>query len=82
MSSDEAFKKIMKDAVKKTMLKFGAMGVGKLKRDVLSEGFEEGLDTIINGLIEDAFLNKDTPLYERLSETFHSILLGVSLGEV
>lgn len=80
VSSDEAFKKIMKDAVKKTMLKFGAMGVGKLKRDVLSEGFEEGLDTIINGLIEDAFLNKDTPLYERLSETFHSILLGGFLG--
>ena len=80
VSSDEAFKKIMKDAVRKTMLKFGAVGAGKLTRDVVSEGFEEGLDTIINGLIEDAFLNQDTPLFDRLSETFHSILMGGFLG--
>ena len=80
VSSDEAFKKIMKDAVRKTMLKFGATGAGKLSRDAVSEGFEEGLDTIINGLIEDAFLNQDTPLYDRLSETFHSILMGGFLG--
>ncbi len=80
VSSDKTFKKIMKDAVRKTMLKFGAMGAGKLTRDVVSEGFEEGLDTIINGLIEDAFLNKDTPLYDRLSQTFHSIVMGGFLG--
>lgn len=46
----------------------------------LSEGFEEGLDQAIQGRIEDAALDKNSPLAERVNQIFTAFALGGILG--
>lgn len=44
------------------------------------EGFEEALDTAIQGRIEDAALDRNTPLSERVNQIFTAFTLGGILG--
>lgn len=52
---------------------------GVLKGGV-SEGFEESLDTAIQMRIEDAALDKNTPLAERVNQIWSAFALGGILG--
>jgi len=74
--SDGAFKKVLRSHIGgeyknyfSTVLKGG-----------IGEGFEEALDTAIQGRIEDAALDKNTPLSERVNQIFTAFTLGGILG--
>ena len=46
----------------------------------LSEKFEEALDTAVGTALEDAALDRDTPLSEKVAQVFNAGLIGGSLG--
>jgi hypothetical protein len=46
----------------------------------LSEKFEEALDTAVGMALEDAALDRDTPLSEKVAQVFNAGLIGGSLG--
>jgi hypothetical protein len=49
-------------------------------KDGLSEKFEEALDTAVGMALEDAALDRDTPLSEKVAQIFNAGLIGGSLG--
>lgn len=68
----DAAGKAIKSAMKKHA--FGtAKGIGK---NVVDEGIEEGIDEFVNTLITDAALDENTPMLERMQQTFHAVALG------
>jgi hypothetical protein len=54
--------------------------VKAIGRDAGNEAVEEGLDEFVNSFVEDAALDQDTPMFERLGQTFHAAVLGGALG--
>ena len=74
--SDGAFKKVLRTHIGgeyKNYLRTVLKGGG-------GEGFEEAIDTAIQGRIEDAALDKNTPLSERVNQIFTAFTLGGILG--
>ena len=72
----DAAGKAIKSAMKKHA--FGtAKGIGK---NVVDEGIEEGIDEFVNTLITDAALDENTPMLERMQQTFHAVALGGVMG--
>ena len=74
--SDGAFKKVLRTHIGgeyKNYLRTVIKGGG-------GEGFEEALDTAIQGRIEDAALDKNTPISERVNQIFTAFTLGGILG--
>ena len=67
-------------ALKKTMKKYAFGGVKGIAKGVIDEGIEESIDEFVNGLITDAALHEDTPMLERLQQTFHAFALGGMMG--
>lgn len=79
--SEEAIKDVMKTSLKDTFKKYGYASIGKqISKEAYDEGVEEGLDTFINSFVEDAALNKNTPMLERANQTLHSFLVGAAMG--
>ena len=77
---DETFITVMKRALKKVMRKHAIEGPKSLLRSGVDEGFEEGLDEFLNTLITDAYTNQNTPMWDRMKQVGHGILLGAGLG--
>lgn len=67
-------------AIKKTMKKYAFGGAKGLAKNVFDEGIEESIDEFVNGLITDAALHEDTPMLERLQQTWHAFVLGGIMG--
>ena len=67
-------------AIKTTMKKYSFGGVKGLAKSVFDEGIEESIDEFVNGLVTDAALHEDTPMLERLQQTWHAFVLGGIMG--
>jgi len=69
--------KVMNDSIKK----YGAATLGKrIVKNVVDEGFEEGVDELVNSFVEDVALNQDTPILERMKQVWHAAQVGGILG--
>ena len=79
-SSDVAFQKLIKRSVRKVMRKAAAGGGAQFLRGVAGESFEEGLDELLNGVIQDTFTNQNTPFRERIEATLQGAALGAFMG--
>lgn len=79
-SSDVAFQKLIKRSVRKVMRKAAAGGGAQFLRGVAGESFEEGLDELLNGVIQDTFTNQNTPFRERIEAALHGAALGAFMG--
>ncbi|MBV33337.1 MAG: hypothetical protein CMK36_07900 [Porticoccaceae bacterium] len=53
---------------------------GAVGRNFGDEAVEEGLDEFFNSFVEDAALDQDTPMFERLSQSYHAAVLGGIMG--
>lgn len=49
-------------------------------KGALSEGVEEALDTAIQMKLEDAALDRNTPMSEKINQIFHAFVIGGALG--
>ena len=49
-------------------------------KSVAHEGFEEGIDEFVNVLFTDAALHENTPMIERMEQTFRAAALGGVMG--
>jgi len=79
--SDKVFNEVIKKSLKETFKDFGYAGLGKsIAKDTFDEGVEEAADTFVNSFVEDAALNGDTPMLERLSQSFHAFVIGGLMG--
>jgi len=67
-------------SIKKIMKRYAFGGVKGLAKSVFDEGIEEGIDEFVNGLVTDAALHEDTPMLERLQQTWHAFVLGGIMG--
>ena len=73
----KAMTKVMNDSIKK----YGAATLGKkIVKNVVDEGFEEGVDQLVNSFVEDVALNQDTPMLERMKQVWHAAQVGGILG--
>lgn len=80
VSSVAALKGLMAQSVTKTFKKYGGSRGLAFASSVGGEAFEEGLDSFVNQMVEDAWLNKETPLGEAFSQAFYAAGLGAVLG--
>lgn len=89
-ASNKALLALMKESIRDTFMKEGgnrlakygytAAKLGDIGLSGIGEGAEEFLDEFINGIVQDAYTNQDTPLLERLSQSFSSFFYGFGLG--
>ena len=80
VSSDAAFKKLFSKSIRKVFVEKGLAGAGNIIRGAAGEGFEEGLDEFVNGIIEDSWTNKSRSFRSRVEAAAHGALLGALLG--
>ena len=67
-------------AIKATMKKYAFGGLKGVAKNVVDEGVEEGIDEFVNGMITDVALHEDTPMLERMQQTWHAVALGGVMG--
>jgi len=78
---DETLSKAIKKSITKSLSKNGKMArVFSYGKNFTDEAMEEGLDQFVNSFVEDAALDQDTPLLERLTQTFHAAMIGGIMG--
>jgi hypothetical protein len=78
---NETISKAIRESVSKSMSKNGKIArVFSVGKNFTDEAAEEGLDQFVNSFVEDAALDQDTPLLERLSQTFHAAMIGGIMG--
>ena len=71
----------IRQSVSKSMSKNGKIArVFSVGKNFTDEATEEGLDQFVNSFVEDAALDQDTPLLERLAQTFHAAMIGGIMG--
>lgn len=74
-----AMKTVLADSLKKHSAQFLRTS-GKIAKNAVDEGLEEGLDQLVSSFVEDVALNKDTPILERWQQTMHAAMVGGILG--
>ena len=67
-------------AIKATMKKYAFGGLKGVAKNVVDEGVEEGIDEFVNSMITDVALHEDTPMLERMQQTWHAVALGGVMG--
>ena len=78
---DETLSKAIKKSITKSLSKNGKMArVFSVGKNFTDEAMEEGLDQFVNSFVEDAALDQDTSLLERLTQTFHAAMIGGIMG--
>jgi hypothetical protein len=78
---NESLTKAIKKSITKSLSKNGKMArVFSVGKNFTDEAMEEGLDQFVNSFVEDAALDQDTPLLERLEQTFHAAMIGGIMG--
>lgn len=78
--TDEVFKKVVKDQLVASVKKYRFAGAKGMFQDFVDEAEEEGIDQLMNGFVEDAALEKNTPMLERLQQSFYAAALGGVMG--
>jgi hypothetical protein len=78
--SDDVFKAAVKNQLAASLKKFRQGAVKGVAKDMLDEAEEEGLDQLLNGFVEDAALNKNTPMLERIKTSMYAAAMGATLG--
>ena len=78
---NETLSKAIKKSITKSLSKNGKIArVFSYGKNFTDEAMEEGLDQFVNSFVEDAALDQDTPLLERLTQTFHAAMIGGIMG--
>ena len=78
---DKAFNEVIKTSLKDTFKKYGYSSIGKhVSKEAFDEGTEEALDQFVNSFVQDATLNQNTSMLERLNQTFHAFVIGGVMG--
>ena len=78
---NESLTKAIKKSISRSLSKNGKMArVFSVGKNFTDEAMEEGLDQFVNSFVEDAALDQDTPLLERLEQTFHAAMIGGIMG--
>ena len=52
----------------------------RLFTGAVNEGFEEGLDEFLNSFVEDAALDRKTPLRDKVMQAWHAAKIGAVMG--
>ncbi len=78
--SDDVFKAAVKDQLTASLKKFQQGAVKGVLKGMKDEAEEEGLDQLLNGFVEDAALNQNTPMLERLKTSMYAAAMGGVLG--
>jgi hypothetical protein len=52
----------------------------RLFTGAVNEGFEEGLDEFVNSFVEDAALDRKTPLRDKVMQAWHAAKIGAIMG--
>jgi len=85
--SDGVFKDLVKKRLKQTLAEFGLKGeikkgyVPAAVKAAVDEAQEEGLDSFVNTIVEEAWTGEDPmPLAERLKQAAHGAIVGGILG--
>lgn len=78
---DKVFNEVIKTSLKDTFKKYGYSSIGKhVSKEAFDEGTEEALDQFVNSFVQDATLNQNTSMLERLNQTFHAFVIGGVMG--
>ena len=77
-------KDVLTSVIKKAPQSKGGFirGAFRKTRGFTDEAMEEGLDQFINSYVEDAALEQDTPMIERLEQSFNAAVVGGIIGSV
>ena len=79
--SDKVFGEVVKSSLKTTFKNYGYKSLGKeITKTAKDEGLEEGLNQFLDSFIQDASLNQNTPMIERLNQSFHAFVVGGVMG--
>jgi len=78
--TDATFKKVVAEQMKAAVKKFQFSTTKGLVKDAFDEAQEEGLDQLLNSFVEDAALHQNTPMLERIQQSFHAAALGGVMG--
>jgi hypothetical protein len=79
--SDKVFGDVIKSSLKTTFKNYGYKSLGKeIAKSSFDEGVEEGLNQFLDTFIQDASLNQNTPMMERLNQSFHAFMIGGAMG--
>jgi hypothetical protein len=75
-------KDVLTSVIKKAPQSKGGFirGAFRKTRGFTDEAMEEGLDQFINSYVEDAALEQDTPMIERLEQSFNAAVVGGIIG--
>lgn len=78
---NKVFNEVIKTSLKDTFKKYGYSSIGKhISKESFDEGTEEALDTFVNSFVQDATLNQNTSMLDRLNQTFHAFVIGGVMG--
>jgi Asp-tRNA(Asn)/Glu-tRNA(Gln) amidotransferase C subunit len=78
---NKVFNDVIKTSLKDTFKKYGYASIGKnISKEAFDEGTEEALDQFVNSFVQDATLNENTSMLERLNQTFHAFVIGGVMG--
>jgi hypothetical protein len=79
--SNKQTTELIKNVLGESLKKNGYLSLGKhISREAYNEGVEEGLDQFVNGFVQDAALNENTPMIERLNQSFNAFVVGGIIG--
>lgn len=78
--TDKGLTGLLKTAMRQTFTKRMGGRATTLVGSVLGEGFEEGLDEVVNSLIQDVYTNETTPMHEIMQRGLMGFKLGMAMG--
>jgi hypothetical protein len=78
--TDKSLTGLLKTAMRQTFTKRMGGRATTLVGSVLGEGFEEGLDEVVNSMIQDVYTNKTTPMHEIMQRGLMGFKVGMAMG--
>ena len=79
--SNKKTTELIKNVLGESLKENGYLSLGKhISREAYNEGVEEGLDQFVNSFVQDAALNENTPMIERLNQSFNAFVIGGIIG--
>ena len=78
--TDKGLTGLLKTAMRQTFTKRMGGRATTLVGSVLGEGFEEGLDEVVNSLIQDVYTNETTPMHKIMQQGLMGFKLGMAMG--
>jgi len=78
--TDKGLTGLLKTAMRQTFTKRMGGRATTLVGSALGEGFEEGLDEVVNSLIQDVYTNETTPMHKIMQQGLMGFKLGMAMG--